>query len=446
VRHYTIEIGDDGLVFNYAIDASWQHPIGDPPWVVPDNFGPAANSPEAWNLITTINDNTLWNDGVDSGGDLSLELHVWDHFNAGSNSLTIESPGNFDAVYAPVPIGGGEGYSTYEIEINGATPAPTSIDLVITVESEVIGYQGILPVENVSAYFVVPMQVYDSPPPPPNPGKVAWTSDKDGNPEIYTMVGDGTAQTRLTFFPDHDWEAAWSPDGDEIAWRRGGYGDANIWVMDEDGNNQHQVTTNGWNFDPDWDPDSEWIYFWSYHGEGDGIHLWKVRPNGDDQQQVSFFDESTVAAPEVSPNNDLVAYEGPGPGGGPRDLWVCNIDGTNPLHLTETSTWESYPHWNSDGTKISFCGEVTPNNFVVFIINPDGTEMEQVSVPPLGNDDFSACFGYNDEELIISRRIGNHPDHDEIIRYYIATDTYDQLTDNDSLDWYPDWHPADNDQ
>lgn len=32
VRHYTIDMGTAGLIFNYAIDANWQFPSGDFPW------------------------------------------------------------------------------------------------------------------------------------------------------------------------------------------------------------------------------------------------------------------------------------------------------------------------------------------------------------------------------------------------------------------------------
>ena len=82
VRHYTIEMGDEGLVFNYAVDASWVFPQGDPPWSAPDDFAPSANRPEAWFINVTEVENTLWNDGTAGGGDLSLSIDVYDWFNA----------------------------------------------------------------------------------------------------------------------------------------------------------------------------------------------------------------------------------------------------------------------------------------------------------------------------------------------------------------------------
>ncbi|HEX8833038.1 MAG TPA: hypothetical protein VF719_02495, partial [Abditibacteriaceae bacterium] len=45
-------------------------------------------------------------------------------------------------------------------------------------------------------------------------GKIAFTSYRDGQEEIYTMNMDGTEQTRLTFLNGQRNQAPhWSPDG-----------------------------------------------------------------------------------------------------------------------------------------------------------------------------------------------------------------------------------------
>jgi len=164
VRHYKIKFVQGEFVFNYAIDASWKFPLGTPPWHVPDDFAPGANRVEAWNVNVTEVDNTLWNDGAENGGDLSLLVDVWDHYNAGLNTIKVESPVSFNAVTSDTPVGGGEGYSTYKVDIVDATPSPDSIDLLITIESEAAGYQNLLPGKQVSAYFVSSASVDDEKP------------------------------------------------------------------------------------------------------------------------------------------------------------------------------------------------------------------------------------------------------------------------------------------
>ncbi len=162
IRHYSIHLGA-GLIFNYAVDASWEFPTGDKPWVPPDAFSPGANRPEAWRADITELVNSLYNDGTNNGGSLKLQIDVYDWYNAELNTVYADSPGNFTPVGPVSPIGGGEGYSTYEIEINGATPQnQDSIEVLITVKCEAEGYGGLLPGKTVAAYFVHSAEVGDN--------------------------------------------------------------------------------------------------------------------------------------------------------------------------------------------------------------------------------------------------------------------------------------------
>ena len=51
-----------------------------------------------------------------------------------------------------------------------------------------------------------------------------------------------------------DWTGAWSLDGEQIAFTRG-VGPAQIWVMDADGSDVQQITTDTDDSWPTWSPD-----------------------------------------------------------------------------------------------------------------------------------------------------------------------------------------------
>ncbi len=151
VRHYTIEFSNEGLIFNYAVDASWAFPQGDPPYEVPGDFPPAANRPEAYRIEVNETANSLH----PGGGSLGLEITVFDWQGAESNEVTIESPGTFDPATSSVPDSVGEGYAVFNVLATDAYPVTTGeIDVLISVASDETGYGGLLPGEPVTAYFI----------------------------------------------------------------------------------------------------------------------------------------------------------------------------------------------------------------------------------------------------------------------------------------------------
>ena len=79
-------------------------------------------------------------------------------------------------------------------------------------------------------------------------GKIAFTSDRDGNSEIYVMNADGSGQTRLTNSPDSEDYPTWSPDGSKIAFVKQNGGVFSINLMNADGTNQTELSGAGLRF------------------------------------------------------------------------------------------------------------------------------------------------------------------------------------------------------
>ena len=87
----------------------------------------------------------------------------------------------------------------------------------------------------------------------PRSDNIAFVSFRDGNAEIYIMHDDGSKQLRLTTNESHDFDPVWSPDGKQIAFVSHLYGQGEIFLMDDDGANQRRLTINdAEDHSPDW--------------------------------------------------------------------------------------------------------------------------------------------------------------------------------------------------
>ncbi|HEX3876299.1 MAG TPA: hypothetical protein VHW24_04900 [Bryobacteraceae bacterium] len=100
---------------------------------------------------------------------------------------------------------------------------------------------------------------------PKNPNLIAFTSDRSGTPQIYTMDASGGSLTRVTNGIGEAHNAAWQPDGGHIAftWTRGYEpGNLNIFVIDPANGSYVQLTHGeGKNENPTWAPDGKHLAF-----------------------------------------------------------------------------------------------------------------------------------------------------------------------------------------
>ncbi len=169
---------------------------------------------------------------------------------------------------------------------------------------------------------------------------LAFTSERDGNPEIYvtntsclndeSRCKDSDAH-RLTSNTFTDDQAAWSPDSKHIVFQSNRDGDFEIYTMKADGSQQTRLTNNPQrDLMPDWSPDG---------------------------QNIVFVSERDI-------NNEL---------------YMMKADGTNTHRLTTTPEFEFSPQWSPDGQQILFQRTVQGSDFETYMMDADGSHAQRLT-------------------------------------------------------------------
>ena len=150
----------------------------------------------------------------------------------------------------------------------------------------------------------------------PTGDKIVFTSQRNGDLDIYSMNLDGSDLQQLTDETGYDGGPFFSWDGKKIVYRA--YhpqtpeelkryevlladeliepSKFQIWVMNHDGSNKRQVTHNDYaNFAPFFHPDNHRIIFCSNLNSPDlrrsDFNLWMIDEDGNGLEQITFFNE-----------------------------------------------------------------------------------------------------------------------------------------------------------
>jgi Tol biopolymer transport system component/predicted Ser/Thr protein kinase len=182
----------------------------------------------------------------------------------------------------------------------------------------------------------------------PDGKRLAVSSDRSGNPDLWTMPAEGGPMQRLTTDPTPDWEPKWSHDGSEIAFYAYRSGNREIWVMPAGGGAARQLTRGqAENVNPDWSPDGKEIAFSSARGGNPDI--WVVPASGGEPRQIAtgigadFF-------PQWSPDGESLVFSSVR--GREDRLWRVAVTGGEPEPMTKREA--SIHCWSPDGKRLFY--------------------------------------------------------------------------------------------
>ena len=274
----------------------------------------------------------------------------------------------------------------------------------------------------------------------PDKTKIAFSSKRTGNYDVFVMDADGSNLVNLSNKGGGDHRPQWSPDGTQVMWYgwppRKDEGGARIYLNDPDGSNLRDLGRGLW---PHWSPDGKMIGF-TLDGivdtasmvNADGSDRRAVTERIDDTRFLSWLpDGSKIALAKRiqhsghkditkacvyvmnvdgsdmvhlskglrdidahgaawSPDGGKVAFYTDGPGTRLHDIYFVNADGTNRVSLTkhQPGGGDRNPRWSPDGRELLFETD-RDGNWEVYIMDADGSNPFNLSNHPAED-----CCGY----------------------------------------------------
>jgi TolB protein len=177
--------------------------------------------------------------------------------------------------------------------------------------------------------------------------KIAFSSSRSGDPEIWVADANGGNLRKITDFRGPDVAPTWNPRSNaQLAWVSGRTGLPQIYIMDQEGSNVQRITDGGYAVSPSWSPNGQLLAFsWNRkYGPGD--------PGGVDIHVIDIASKNYIQLTHESGSNDYPFWAPDGRHivfertiGGHHDIWSMLADGTGQRQLTQSGN-NFMPNWS----------------------------------------------------------------------------------------------------
>ena len=174
----------------------------------------------------------------------------------------------------------------------------------------------------------------------PDGKSIAMTLSKDGNPEIYVLTLATGTMRRLTRHAGIDTEPTWAPTGRQLAFISDRTGSPNLYVMDAEGTSVRQLTSGGFHTQPRWSPKGDAIAYTARQGVHD---IWLINVDGSNPRRLTGGVGNSQGA-TWAPSGRHLAFQSNR--NGRWQIMAMLIDGSAPTAITTGAAEATSPSWS----------------------------------------------------------------------------------------------------
>ncbi|HEX6271201.1 MAG TPA: protein kinase [Anaerolineales bacterium] len=281
-------------------------------------------------------------------------------------------------------------------------------------------------------------------------GQIVFASARSGMPQLYLSNADGTALTQLTSIDNGACQPSWSPAGSQLVFtspcqRRGeffetAYRESSLYLINADGTGLKALTTvPGSDFDPAWSPDGDRIAFTSVREGYKQIYVLDVSSLAITRLTNTSPDIES-SQPSWSPDGNLITYTVKRVGA--YQVWIMTDTGQENVQLARSgqALWDFSPAWSRDGNIFFSQRRKDPTRPWLMKMTYGESELEptRLNFPtPIQDVEFSP-----DGVWLVFEGRDNSTGNWDIYFMTVAGSGRTRLTNDPALDFDPAWRPV----
>jgi TolB protein len=216
--------------------------------------------------------------------------------------------------------------------------------------------------------------------PGPFLSRMAFVSDRSGDPELWVMDWNGSNPKQLTKHGSIALAPTWSPDGDQLAFTSYLRGAPALFLLTpQEGYLKLLFDRGGVNSSASFSPDGSMVAFASSTGGNVDIHVLPIE-GGEPRRLTTSRGIDTQ--PAWAPNGRQIAFTSTRSGS--PQIYLMDVDGSNVRRLSFSGEFHDEPSWSYDGVRV-VCTTRVDGRFQLTTINT--ITGEESILPGPGNNE-----------------------------------------------------------